>query len=87
MDLFNDTDEQEEVDALQTWWNRYAFTSRSSLLCRTHISLFYSQIFPSYLSARRSICKHSALARIREKWLELKAITGDVILPDSHVSM
>jgi hypothetical protein len=32
----------------------------------------HSQIFPSYSSARRSICKHSALARIKEKRAEMK---------------
>ena len=35
---------------------------------------FYSQVFPSYSSARRPLCKNSALARIKEKRAELKAI-------------
>ena len=34
----------------------------------------YSQVFPSYSSARRPVCKNSALARIKEKRLELKAL-------------
>jgi hypothetical protein len=38
----------------------------------------YSQIFPSYSSARRPTCKDSALARIKEKRVELKALSANV---------
>jgi hypothetical protein len=72
LDLFGDVEEIEEVNDLQAWWNRYVFTP---------ISFHYdqlkhgriSQIFPNYSSARRPICKNSALARIKEKRAELKA--------------
>jgi hypothetical protein len=36
--------------------------------------LLHSQIFPSYSSARRPVCKNSALARIKEKRLEQRTI-------------
>jgi hypothetical protein len=39
----------------------------------TQPQMYYSQIFPNYSSARRSVCKNSALARIKEKRAELKA--------------
>jgi hypothetical protein len=39
------------------------------------ISIFLSQIFPGYSLARHPISKNSALARIKEKQLELKAST------------
>ncbi|KIM72920.1 hypothetical protein PILCRDRAFT_81530, partial [Piloderma croceum F 1598] len=35
------------------------------------------QIFPSYSSARRPVCKNSALPRIKEKRLELKAMANN----------
>jgi hypothetical protein len=54
-------------------------------LRQTHICLPHSQIFPNYLSLLR--CKATALARIKEKRLELRAITGNTISPDGHVSM
>jgi hypothetical protein len=38
------------------------------------ISCFHSQIFPSYSSARRTVCKNSAFARIKQKRSELKEI-------------
>lgn len=52
----------------------FSFTVLNSLL------LHYSQVFPNYLSAGHSICKHSILARIREKRLELRATTSNTIL-------
>jgi hypothetical protein len=36
--------------------------------------LIYSQIFPSYSSARRAVCKNSALARIKAKRSEMRAL-------------
>jgi hypothetical protein len=41
------------------------------------LSTFYSQIFPNYSSARRPVHKDSALARIKEKRLELKALSSN----------
>ncbi|KAI0055415.1 hypothetical protein BV25DRAFT_1815634 [Artomyces pyxidatus] len=53
LELFEDPDEQNEVDDLLVWWNR--------------------QIFPSYSSAKRTISKDSALAKIRERRAAMKA--------------
>jgi len=36
----------------------------------------YSQIFPNHSAAKRPICKNSALARIRERHSELRAIAN-----------
>ncbi|KIM80552.1 hypothetical protein PILCRDRAFT_526373 [Piloderma croceum F 1598] len=54
VDLFEDVEEQEEVNELQTWWNR--------------------QVFPNYSSARRPVCKNSAIARIKEKRSETRRL-------------
>lgn len=60
--LLTDPEEQEEIDSLILWWNRYA-TNHSNLL------LFIScrQIFPGHASAHRPISKNSALAKIKEQ--------------------
>jgi len=50
--------------------------------CQTYTYLIYSQIFPNYTSARRSTCRNSALARIKEKRLELRAITNNALSSD-----
>ena len=44
------------------------------LLLSQLVPVCFRQIFPNYSSARRPICKNSALARIKEKRAELKAI-------------
>jgi len=37
------------------------------------------QIFPAYSSARRPVCKNSALARIKERRLQLKALSSTAV--------
>lgn len=78
LELFDDVDENAEVEDLLTWWNRSVSTpttrSSPSLNCHFHSK---SQIFPNYSSARCSTC-NSALARIKEKRAELKAIALNV---------
>lgn len=75
LDLFDDVEEQVEVNELLTWWNR----------CVIYCSLFdpvsclYSQVFPSYSSAGRMPCRNSALARIKQKRSELGAIELNVV--------
>jgi hypothetical protein len=54
LDLFEDVEEEQEVNDLLTWWN--------------------SQIFPNYSTARRAICKNSALAMIKAKRAEKRAL-------------
>jgi hypothetical protein len=41
--------------------------------------VYHSQVFPNHSSARRPICKNSALARIKEKCSELQAISANPI--------
>ena len=46
LDLFDDVEEQAEVNELQTWWNWYDFTSillHSNQLNYRHITARYSQ--------------------------------------------
>jgi hypothetical protein len=45
VDLFEDVEEQEEVNELQTWWNRYVFAL---------ISLCYGRLKPGCSVARSS---------------------------------
>jgi hypothetical protein len=62
---------------------RWTISRRGGIGMVLHQSLFVvinskeqpddSQIFPNYSSARRSVCKNSTLARIKEKRAELKA--------------
>ncbi len=71
LDLFEDAEEIQEVNELQMWWNRCVFFS--------HVQIAYkwmlcSQVFPNFSSARRTICKNSALARIKAKRAELRSI-------------
>ena len=78
LDLFDEADEAREVHDLLTWWNRCEFM----LLAMSHVihgCTYYSHIFPSYSSARRPVCKNSALARIKEKRLELKALAANTL--------
>jgi hypothetical protein len=70
LDLLEDIEEQEEVNKLLMWWNRYEMTSTLFLLLTN--TGFSSQIFPSYSSARQVICKNSVLARIKEKRAETR---------------
>jgi hypothetical protein len=39
----------------------------------------YSQIFPSYSSARRPLSKDSALARIKQRQTALKAVNPNIL--------
>jgi hypothetical protein len=73
LDLFEDVEEQKEVNDLMTWWNRLVLILRNSCFSQL-MSRVVRQIFPSYSSARRAVCKNSALARIKEKRAELKTI-------------
>jgi len=80
LNLFEDVEEQQGVNDLLTWLNQLV----SSLLlseslwicvwCKRHVFLNYS-------SARRPLCKNSALARIKEKCSELRAISTNTIQP------
>ena len=74
LDLFEDVEEQQEVNDLLTWWNR----SVLSFWLSQSLNLGNRQVFPSYSSARRPICKNSALARIKEKRSELRAISNTI---------
>jgi hypothetical protein len=72
LDLFDDIDEMEEINELLTWWNRYELFF--GWFFSSHIWQCYSQIFPSYSSAKRPVSKNSALARIKQKRAELRSI-------------
>src|ERR1700692_230207 len=52
MSLFEDTDEQEEVNELLMRWNRYTFTSWCFKYLQESQTTLNRQIFPSYSSAR-----------------------------------
>jgi hypothetical protein len=73
LDLLDDIEEREEVNDLLVWWNRCVIIYLFQIYLR--LTSQCSQIFPNCSVARRSI-KNSALARIKEKRLELKAITN-----------
>jgi len=45
------------------------------------------QIFPSYSSARRPVCKNSALARIKQRRAELKAMSVNRLPQNSQSSL
>jgi len=72
LELFDDVEEKNEIDDLLTWWNRYVCHCRS--ISYNSLLFSYSQIFPNYLSGGRAICKNTALARIRQKRMEQRAI-------------
>jgi hypothetical protein len=80
LEIFEDLNEKEEVDDLLVWWNRYV------CLCSRHESLMshftYSQVFPSYSSARTSTTKNSVLAKIREKRALKLAAAENVVMPE-----
>ena len=73
LNLFKDIEEREEVNDLQTWWNRSVF----NWLPSTYVQLIiytHSQIFPNYSAARRPVSKNSALARIKQRRLEINGV-------------
>jgi len=72
LDLLEDPNEQEEVNALLTWWNRYAYPVLQVVL--NQLTQIGSQIFPSSSSAQRPPARNSVLARIREKRAALTPI-------------
>jgi hypothetical protein len=72
LDLFDDTDEKEEVNDLLAWWNRYL----QFLFQLVSAYISHRQIFPVYSLARHPICKNSALARIKERRVALKERTN-----------
>jgi hypothetical protein len=68
LDYFEDVDEQQEVQELLIWWNRYIqlliynyFVFELTILCGCR------QIFPGYSSTQRAPAKDSALAIMKEK--------------------
>jgi hypothetical protein len=70
MDLFDDSDEKQEVEELLTWWNRYVTPGHLALPANS--GRMFSQVFPNFSSAQRPVVKNSALARIRERRAALK---------------
>src|ERR1700709_1461244 len=73
LDLFDLTDEREEINDLLTWWNRYVIVPNTLSLVTESSYLYYRQIFPSYSAARPSIDQDSPLARIKAKRSALQA--------------
>jgi hypothetical protein len=58
----------------------------------SHVQIAYkrmlcSQVFPNFSSARRTICKNSALARIKAKRAELRSIGNNSTWHDTFYSM
>jgi len=68
LDLFYDIEEQEEVDDLLAWWNRYVtHLIHINLLSQANSS---SQIFPNFPLSRPAPFHNSALAKIKQKRME-----------------
>lgn len=67
--LLEDVEEKEEVNELLMWWNRYV---TPYILLWLRLSCC-SQIFPGHLSAQQPIRKNSALMRIKQKRLQVRA--------------
>lgn len=80
LELFDDIDEQQELQELVIWWNRYCLSPRYSQTPMTNQQFLWCgrQIFPSYSSAKRPVAKDSALARIKEQRALKKAAVLDV---------
>jgi hypothetical protein len=74
LDLFEDPDEQADLHDLILWWNRYAMSFVTTVVS-AHPS--HRQIFPTYSSARRAVCKNSVLNRIRERRAALGTATNN----------
>ena len=74
LSLLEDEEEKDEIHKLLMWWNQcviftfYLDTAASQppFCCR--------QVFPSRLSARQPIRKNSALARIKQRRLEINGV-------------
>ena len=77
LDLFEDPEEIQEVNDLQTWWNRCEPHYPILILSYLTWGNLSSQIFPYFSSARHPLCKDSALARIKEKRRELKLLSAE----------
>lgn len=71
VDFFEDAEERAEVNELLMWWNQYTHTL---LVLGSTLILSHSQIFPGYSSARPTISKDSALARLKAKRSALRAL-------------
>ena len=70
VEMFDDSEEVIEVNELIAWWNRYVHVGEYSSGFFWH---WFSQIFPNQL-AKRPACKNSALAKIKEKCAEHRAL-------------
>lgn len=70
--LFDDPEELEEVNELLAWWNRYVLYFCSIMLGQ-YANKTCRQIFPSQ-TAKQPVCKNSALAKIKEKRAERRAL-------------
>ena len=64
LELFDDIEEQEEVRELIEWWNRYVHWESADI--RNLNLMCYRQIFPNYISTRRTFPINSTLAKIKE---------------------
>lgn len=67
LELLDDPQEKEEVDQLVVWWNRCA----CPMFCIDRADDSNSQVFPLYADVERLPSKDSALARIRQKRVEI----------------
>jgi hypothetical protein len=70
LDLLEDVDEQEDVNALLVWWNRFV-SSPHPIKTWTHAAQL-SRIFPTYSSAKRIVPENSAYAKIKARRAALK---------------
>jgi hypothetical protein len=74
LELFEDPEEQDEVQELLTWWNRFVPFHHIPLI--SGINSQRSQIFPSFSNPQKSIPANSAYARIKERRAALKALAA-----------
>lgn len=65
LEVLTDIEEQQEVDELLKWWNRWILLYRDTA-ATTNISPT-RQIFPSYSSAQRAPKENSAMAKLKER--------------------
>jgi hypothetical protein len=72
LDLLEDPDEVKEVDDLLVWWNWFVIHVHLFRINTVLLILMISQIFPSQSQLSRPLSKHSALAKLKAKRMEIK---------------
>ena len=75
LELFDNPEEQEEVNELLSWWNRRV-SKKKILYCPPESQCVQQTGLSDAINKSRHVSKDSVLARIKEKCVEWRALSA-----------